>query len=264
MLLDSKQKHFLDIMKNNAGNQQKLFKSMDKAIHRSAKQTLPEHTSAKVLANDFSHFSQDKVKKISDYFETISDDTFKYDTHNTCDFPALKLFKPLTDDEVGRILSKSASKSCELDPLPTSLLKRCIDQLCPIITSIVKKALVNAEMPAVFKQAIVRPLIKKPSLEPVLKNYRPVSNLSYVSKAVEEVASLQIAQHIEDNSLADPFQSAYKPKHSTETALLKVCNDNLTDLDNGKAVFLGMLDLSATFDTVDHESLLRRLGTQIQ
>ena len=71
-------------------------------------------------------------------------------------------------------------------------------------------------MPSVFKQAIVRPLIKKPTLEPVLKNYRPVSNLAYVSKVIEEAASLQIAEHIEKNSLSDPLQSAYKPRHSTE------------------------------------------------
>ena len=94
----------------------------------------------------------------------------------------------------------------------------------------------------------------------MLKNYRPVSNLAYISKVIEEAASQQIAEHIEKNSLADPLQSAYKPKHSTETALLKVCNDILTDLDGGKAVFLGMLDLSAAFDTVDHGILLRRLS----
>ena len=115
----------------------------------------------------------------------------------------------------------------------------------------------NAQMPTVLKQAIVRPLLKKPTLEPTLKNYRPVSNLAYISKVIEEAASQQIAKHIERNGLADPLPSAYKSKHSTETALLKVCNEILTDLDNGKAVFLGMLDLSAAFDTVDHSVLLR-------
>ena len=57
----------------------------------------------------------------------------------------------------------------------------------------------------------------------------------------------------------DPFQSAYKKYHSTETALLKVQNDILRDIDKKKVALLLLLDLSAAFDTIDHEILLKRL-----
>ena len=151
ILKESKQAHFLNIMENNAGNQQKLFQAMDKAMHRSTKQALPDHTDPKDLANKFCNFFQDKVEKIRSKFEDISEETYKFDSKSPCVFPPLSIFRSLSIDEVRRIIVKSASKSCELDPLPTSVLKQCIDEMCPIITSIVNKSLANAEMPSSFK-----------------------------------------------------------------------------------------------------------------
>ena len=89
----------------------------------------------------------------------------------------------------------------------------------------------------------------------MLKNYRYVSKLDYFTKVSDEASSLQIAEHVERNTP----QSAYKSKHSTSTALLKVHNDILTNIDGRKAVFLCILDLSAACGTMDHEILLRRL-----
>ena len=62
-----------------------------------------------------------------------------------------------------------------------------------------------------------------------------------------------------ENLLYDPFQSAYRQQHSTETAILKVQNVVIADLDTGKCTVLGSLDLSAAFDTVDHQILLKRM-----
>ena len=83
-------------------------------------------------------------------------------------------------------------------------------------------------MPKQFKNAVVTPILKKASLNPeILKNYRPVSNLPFVSKIVEKAVALQISSHLEKNDLYDIFQSAYKKQHSTETALVRVQNDLL-------------------------------------
>jgi len=106
----------------------------------------------------------------------------------------------------------------------------------------------------------VKPLLKKPSLDPeTLKNYRPVSNLPFISKIIEKIVLRQLSQHLHSNNLFYPLQSAYRTDHSTETALLKIVNDLLTSLDDNQVSLLSLLDLSAAFDTVDHSILLSRL-----
>ena len=93
----------------------------------------------------------------------------------------------------------------------------------------------------------------------VLKNYRPVSNLAFVGKVIEKVVAQQLTHHLTANNLHEKFQSAYKALHSTETALLKVQSDILESVDAGNVVVLVMLDLSAAFDTIDHNMLFDRL-----
>ena len=105
-------------------------------------------------------------------------------------------------------------------------------------------------------------MIKKTSLDPeVLKNYRPVSNLGFLSKVLEKVVASQLMRHVHDNGLQTPWQSAYRAGHSVETTLLRVHNDVARALGSRKCVLLILLDLSAAFDTVDHVILLRRLGS---
>ena len=115
-------------------------------------------------------------------------------------------------------------------------------------------------IPKSLKTAHIRPLLKKTGLDSdILKKYRPVSNLTFISKVIEKVISGRLNEHLINNSLFDPLQSASRDKHSTETALIKVQNDILSALDAGSPAILLMLDLSAAFDTIDHDILLSRL-----
>ena len=104
------------------------------------------------------------------------------------------------------------------------------------------------------------PLLKKPSLnKDSMKNYRPVSNLSFLSKVLENVVVNQLNTHIDSSNTSNQYQSAYRKFHSTETALLKIHSDILASMDAGKVTALALLDLSAAFDTIDHTILLSRL-----
>ena len=115
-------------------------------------------------------------------------------------------------------------------------------------------------MPHHLKRAIVKPIIKKSTLEPEsMKNYRPVSNLAYIGKIIEKVVVNQLDAHLTDNNLHEPLQSAYRTGHSMETALLNFSNDILLALDKRRCVYLVLLDLSAAFDTIDHTVFLSRL-----
>ena len=112
-----------------------------------------------------------------------------------------------------------SKKSCTLDPMPTHLLLKCTDILLPIFTQLINLSLTTGQFPSSWKVAMVQPLLKKPDLELSFNNLRPVNNLQYISKLVEGAATQHIQQHLCQNSLFPPMQSAYRQFHSTETAL---------------------------------------------
>ena len=139
------------------------------------------------------------------------------------DPPKLTVFTQVTQDEIDKIISKSPTKSCLLDPMPTFLIRECIDILLPSITKLVNCSLCEGLVPDDFKKAVVTPLIKKASLPAEdLKNYHPVSGLSFISKLVERVVAKQLVDYIHRHGLDNSYQSAYKSGHSTETALLSI------------------------------------------
>ena len=114
-------------------------------------------------------------------------------------------------------------------------------------------------IPNSLKNAFIRPFLEKTGLDSdILKKNRTVSNLTFISKVIEKLISVRPNEHLINNSLFDPLQSAYRDKHSTETALITVQNDILSALDAGSSAILLMLDLSAAFDTIDHDILLSR------
>ena len=106
------------------------------------------------------------------------------------------------------------------------------------------------------------PLIKKTGLDQkILKNYRPVSSLSFLSKVIEKVISVRILKQA--NGIIDNFQSSYKSGHSCETALIRVYNDIVTTIGKGNGSGLVLLGLSAAFDTIDHENLFNHLENYV-
>ena len=111
----------------------------------------------------------------------------------------------------------------------------------------------TGNFPSSYKNALVTPLLKRPTLDQeVLKNFRPVSNLCFLSKVLEKVVAAQLDLHLSQNNLHKPYQSAYRKGHSTETALLKIHDDIIRAVGEQKVVLFVMLDLSASFDTVNH------------
>ena len=143
-------------------------------------------------------------------------------------------FHVVTKPELIKIISSMNKTTCELDSFLTKLLFPHLNAIIALFRHIVNLSLTAGVFPTPCKTSIVRPLIKRPGLDPeVLKNYRPVSNLRYVSKIIEKIISVRLLD-------------------SCGTALLRVYNDIVTIIGKGNRSFLVLLDLSSAFDIIDH------------
>ena len=111
-------------------------------------------------------------------------------------------------------------------------------------------------VPKNWKLALVDPRLKKLGMDLVFEKFRPVNNLHFLAKVAEKVVMSQFVNHCNENAPLPVSQSAYRQFHSTEPALLKVQNDILINMDNEEVTLLVMLDLSAAFDTIDHNILI--------
>lgn len=252
----AKQKYYNDQVTSCQGNQQQLFRLVSNLLGRSAESPLPSGHPDE-LVKKFSDFFVSKIKTIQN---SISD-TLPHVHDNIVVAQPLTHFTPITLDQLMRLLGSTQNKQCDLDPIPTQLLKLASTELCPFILKIINSSLTSGKFPDAFKTALVSPRIKKTSLDPeVLGNYRPVSNLSLLSKTLERVAAEQITTYLSDNDLLEPNQSAYRRQHSTETALLKIHTDIRQALGSNIVVLMAMLDLSSAFDTISHHHLLQSLS----
>ena len=204
--------------------QKDVFKVVENLLHQKGNAKLPSHTCQKELAQRFNDYFVTKISKIRQDLDVIPTSSTYILPNVISDNPtSLESFMPATEDEIYKLVTSSPLKSCALDPIPTWMLKEHIDILVPVITRIVNLSFDNAIFPTHFRNALVSPLLKKPSLDvDNLKNFRPVSNLCFISKIVEKAVARRlahVAEHLSLNNLYEQNQSAYRKFHGTETAL---------------------------------------------
>ena len=189
-------------------------------------------------------------------------DQHKLQTQNSTTQTSLTIFDsfhPVTITQLHTMIKSSKPTSCALDPIPTSLLLECLDDILPTLTHVINTSILSGQFPTNMKTAIVKPLLKKCSSDiSKLENYRPVSNLSFISKIYEKIVLQQLVDYLDHNNLLCTSQFAYRPHHGTETLLLKTANDILLGLNKRHVSLLTLLDLSSAFDTIDHNILLNR------
>ena len=238
-------------------NSKKLYALIANITGKKTNNPMPETTSDQELAEQFAEFFIGKIEKIRNELAQ-----FPQYTPPRKDTTIFGKFNTMSCEDIRTILSSMKVKACELDPLPASVFKAHSDTLLPLLTKIVNSSLCNSMFPMDWKCAILRPLLKKAGLEEKPSNYRPVSNLNCLSKLTEKAAISQFNEHIETGNLMPDYQSAYRKNYSCETALVRLHNDILTAMNKQEVTALCAIDLSAAFDTVDHDILLAVLETR--
>ena len=145
--------------------------------------------------------------------------------------------------------------------LPDSFIE-CLDYIISSLTDLFNSSLSSGIFPQCLKSALVTLILKKKCLvHNDLNNYRPVSNLCFIAEILEKLVLSQVSSYLNSHNLYNTCPSAYRPGHSTETALLKVVNDLFLSLIKGNISVLALLDFSSAFDTIDHPILVHRHHT---
>jgi hypothetical protein len=262
-LLKSKMEYFSSELVKNTGNCRQYWKVLNTVMSRNSDISIPSCTSLTTLADQFNNHFFEKVARAHSKLALASNPHSNVSSHSNRIITAhsLERFTLVSESTLLQTLKYSPKSTNLNDPMPAWLLYQCTPCILPSLTHIVNLALLHG-MPRIYKEAVVTPLLKKSSLDKEdFNNYRPISNLFFLSKVIERIVSSQVLEHLTNNDLLDPFQSAYKIGHSTETLLAHLHDVILSSMDSKKVVVLVMLDLSSAFDTVDHHLLLLRLAS---
>ena len=200
----------------------KLYKLASSLMGAMKENPLPECNTKEDLANQFAEFFITKIQNMRDRFDSLP----VYD-HKDSSPPKLAKFKPLMDEEVRQIIKAMPSKCCDLDAIPTSLLKEALELLLLTLTKLVNLSLAEGVFIQEWKIALVKPLLKKVGMDLINTSYHPVLNLPFLSKVVEKSVLLRFNKHCNENNLMSGYQSAYRANFPCETTLLKLTNDLL-------------------------------------
>ena len=177
---------------------------------------------------------------------------------NDIDHPkvSLKLITPeFVINEIDRMC---ADKATGEDGISCKMLKLSKEVIAQSVTDIINKSFVSGTVPRAWKRARVVPIFKSGDIAS-LNNYRPISVLPIISKIIERAVHKQLSEFLETNNLLHPNQSGFRPKHSTNTLLMKLVNQWSFNIEKKRLNGVAFIDLRKAFDTVDHELLLSKL-----
>ena len=197
MFLESKQITISDKVNQCNRDAKQLFRLVNEITSSTKDNPLPDGILNQELDNQFADYFINKIQTIRDNLNNYD----RYHVDQAQHIPTFGKFEPFMEDEVAKIIMGMASKSCESDPVPTTLLKEILPQAIKPITKIINTSLELGIFASQWKVALVKPLLKKMGLALVAPNYCPVSNLPFLSKVLERYVVNQFTAHCDTNNL---------------------------------------------------------------
>ena len=160
-----------------------------------------------------------------------------------------------------KVLGQVRSTTCVLAPCPSWLITSNKEGITDWVQEVVNASLREGVVPASLKEVVIRPHLKKSYLDlEDVNNYRPVANIPFLVKVLERVVAGQLQALLNEMDYLDLFQLGFRPGFGMEAALVTLWDDLCQEKDRGSVTLLILLDLSATFNTIDHGILLDRLS----
>ena len=262
MLVEKNKKKYYNETFQNRSNSKEVHKNLENLLGLKNEKILPENQKDnKSLADEFVNFFDNKVDKIC--MEIAREPLTVCPSMPNIEYRKLKKFKKLSMSDFDKIFQKIKITYCENDPYPISDIHDAenFSDIKNLYMRITNNSLDYPEFPKCEKLACIKPGYKGKGDRNSLNSYRPISNLSFLSKIIEYAAYEQSWIHLNSQNIIPEEQSAYRENHSTETTNCAIMNDMIDISINGDCGILIMLDLSAAFDTVDHDYLLEDLKT---
>ena len=265
LIQKAKKKYYNTKIQEYSKDSRKLNQMFDDILGNITETTLPIAENDESLANDFATFFDNKVVNIVNTLTSPDDDSSIDDHFDDPVVPPpslLEKFDVISEAEIKKIITSSKTSSNDLDPCPMKDLIKATNfhLLVEIITFIVNLSWNTKTFPDSEKTGIIKPLYKGEGNANELKFYRPVTSLSFLSKVIEKATLGRLNKFLDENNILPSNQSAYQKFHSTESTVTGVLDDLLLEVDKSKICLVFMLDLSAAFDTVDHDLLLQDLS----
>ena len=272
LIRQAKRNHFLnkvDTCKNSAA----IWKHM-RAINKGDISSTSNLPAELIISNKCILDSEKIATELNKFFATIAEnfkasesEVFSLDVDKIKTFVNSKVpnsinfhIPLITIDEVTYYIRRlDLSKTTGLDGLGPRILKLASSCISPSIATLINKSIVTGQFPSQLKEAKIFPIFKSGSKSDP-SNYRPISILPTISKIFEKHVNKHLMGYLHKYNLLNETQSGFRPKHSCQSALIKLTDHWLKCIDDGDLIGTLFLDFRKAFDLVNHNLLIEKLS----
>ena len=247
-------KYYHDIIKKNPNNSWKILNTILGSIN--------EHVNISLIVGDNMIDDDEQIANLFNQKFQLTSSNNQCDTIfnlNEKESSDSMYFDAVSYEEIEKIiLELDPGKASGSDMIPAKIIMELKDFLVLPLTCLINKIIMEAAYPDSLKYAIIKPLHKKGDVNSI-NNYRPIALLPIINKIIEKIISNRMQEFLMAKGINDSEQFGYKKKIGTNDAILKFSSQISKSLDMGEIVIVIFMDLTAAFDTLNRDVLIRKL-----